>query len=429
MRIGVTSFVVAICFFCISSCNTTVQNEVAEQQPEEITTVKKNNYPYGIPVDSLKAFEGTIRSNKFLSDILLQYGLTFPEISQTLQSSSDVFDVRKVIAGNKYTVYCDTLPELRARYMLYEHDAYTNYVLSFSDSMNITKFQKEIESEIKYASCTISSSLWDAMIENGVNPMMAVELSEIFAWTVDFFGLQKGDRFKMIYEERSVENRSLGSGRVYGAQYISGDKTYTAIPFVQDSIDSYFDVDGTSLRKAFLKAPLQYSRISSRFSSGRMHPVLRVVRPHYGVDYAAPTGTPVVSIGDGKVISVTYDSSSGNMVKIKHNSVYTTAYLHLSRFGPGIKSGVSVKQGQVIGYVGSTGVSTGPHLDFRIYLNGSPVDPLKVESPSVDPIHEENMDRFEMSKSVVLELLNSIPDSLLHEEAFLNDTILKPVPL
>ena len=429
MRIGVTSFVVAICFFCISSCNTTVQNEVAEQQPEEITTVKKNNYPYAIPVDSLKAIEGTIRSNKFLSDILLQYGLTFPEITQTLQSSSDVFDVRKVIAGNKYTVYCDTFPELRARYMLYEHDAYTNYVLSFSDSMNITKFQKEVYSEIKYASCIISSSLWDAMSSSGVNPIMAVELSEIFAWTVDFFGLQKGDQFKIIYEERTVDDRSLGSGRVYGAQYISEGKTYTAIPFVQDSIDSYYDVDGSSLRKAFLKAPLKYSRISSRYSSGRLHPVLRVVRPHYGVDYAAPLGTPVVSIGDGKVISATYDSSNGNMVKIKHNSVYTTAYLHLSKFGSGIKAGANVTQGQVIGYVGSTGVSTGPHLDFRVYLNGSPVDPLKIESPPVDPIHEENMERFAMSKSVILDLLNSIPDSLSQDEDNLNDAILKPVPL
>jgi murein DD-endopeptidase MepM/ murein hydrolase activator NlpD len=181
-----------------------------------------------------------------------------------------------------------------------------------------------------------------------------------------------------------------------------------AIPFTQDNSESYFDTTGTNLKKAFLKAPLRFSRISSGFSGGRMHPILKIVRPHLGVDYAAPLGTPVMSVGDGRVISATTESGSGRIVRIKHNSVYSTAYMHLSRFENGIRAGTYVKQGQRIGYVGSSGLSTGPHLDFRFYRNGSAVNPLRVESPSADPVSEENLARFEMIKTATLNLLNTI---------------------
>ncbi len=177
---------------------------------------------------------------------------------------------------------------------------------------------------------------------------------------------------------------------------------------MQDSVYSFYDTDGNSLRKAFLKAPLRYSRISSGFSSSRMHPILRIRRPHFGVDYAAPVGTPVVSIGDGRVVSATYDKNNGYILRIKHNSVYSTAYLHLNRFAKGVNSGSYVKQGDVIGYVGSTGLSTGPHLDFRVYRNGSPVDPLRVESPPVEPVDSTNMENFRKINYVVMRLLETI---------------------
>jgi murein DD-endopeptidase MepM/ murein hydrolase activator NlpD len=233
------------------------------------------------------------------------------------------------------------------------------------------------------------------------------ELSKIFAWTVDFFGLQKGDNFKVIYEELSIDGKSLGTSRIYGAQFNRTGSSITAIPFIQDGKESFFDLNGNSLRKAFLKAPLQFSRISSHFSSARMHPILRIVRPHYGVDYAAPIGTPVLAIGDGRVVSATTENGSGRMVRIQHNSVYATAYLHLIRFGAGISPGVFVKQGDIIGYVGSSGLSTGPHLDFRFYQNGSPIDPLKVDAPPVEPVSEENKGRFEKNKTVILSLLGT----------------------
>jgi murein DD-endopeptidase MepM/ murein hydrolase activator NlpD len=246
------------------------------------------------------------------------------------------------------------------------------------------------------------------MIGKGLNPELAVDLSDIYAWTVDFFGLQKGDRFKFIYEENYIGEKAIGTGRIICALYTSSDRQVYAIPMIQNDKESYYDATGNSLRKEFLKAPLHFSRISSGFSSARMHPILRIVRPHYGVDYAAPAGTPVYSIGDGTVISVNIEEEPGRIIRIRHNSVYTTAYMHLSGFANGIAAGVRVRQGEVIGYVGSSGMATGPHLDFRFYKNGYAVDPLKVEAPPVEPVLDENRARFEKIKSVIAGLLDSL---------------------
>lgn len=371
---------------------------------------KQTNSPvllYGIPSDSFDLIPGHIKRNGFLSEILLKHGITKQEIDQVIRGSKSVFDVRKIRSGNDYILFCDRDSIARARYLVYEHDPTTCYVFSFNDSLNITPFRKEIKSEIKYSSGTIETSLWDAMINGGLHPQLAVDLSEIFAWTVDFFGLQKGDNFKVIYEELFIDGKSLGTSRIYGAQFNRQGSSITAIPFIQDGKESYFDADGNSLRKAFLKAPLQFSRISSHYTSARMHPILRIVRPHYGVDYAAPLGTPVHAIGDGRVISATNEGGAGRMVKIQHNSVYATGYMHLSAFGAGIRAGTFVKQGDIVGYVGSSGLSTGPHLDFRFYKNGAPVDPLKVDAPPVEPISEENKAKFEINKTVVLGLIGT----------------------
>jgi len=362
---------------------------------------------FGIPVDSYNLVTGHIKRNGFLSQILLDHGVTMKEIDQVIHTSDSVFDVRKIRSGNNYTLLCDTDSIAKARYLIYEHDPATCFIFSFNDSLNITPFRKEIKKVIKYTTGTIETSLWDAMMKEGFHWTLAAELSEIYAWTVDFFGLQKGDSFKVIYEEMFIDNESLGVGKIFGAQFTWAGRTITAIPFIQDGKETFFDPEGNSLRKAFLKSPLQFSRITSRFSSSRLHPILRIRRPHFGVDYAAPVGTPVHAIGDGKVISAGTENGSGKMVRIVHNSVYSTAYLHLSRFAPGIYAGAFVKQDDIIGYVGSSGLSTGPHLDFRFYQNGSPVDPLSVEAPPVEPVSEENKARFEKNRMVVESLLST----------------------
>ena len=387
--------------------NSTSEADIIAPDTSTLKNIESPFFLYGIPADSFDLVPGHIKRNGFLSEILLKHGVSMQEIDQTIKNSRSVFDVRTIRSGNNYILFCDRDSIARARYLVYEHDPTTCYVFSFNDSLNITLFRKTIKSEIKYASGTIETSLWDAMIAGGLHLSLASELSDIFAWTVDFFGLQKGDSFKVIYEELSIDDKSLGTGKIYGAQFNRSGSAITAIPFIQDGKETYFDIDGNSLRKAFLKAPLQFSRISSRFSSSRLHPILRIRRPHFGVDYAAPVGTPVHAIGDGKITAAGSENGSGRMVRIQHNSVYATAYLHLSRFGAGISPGVFVKQGDIIGYVGSSGLSTGPHLDFRFYQNGSPVDPLKVDAPPVEPVLEENKVKFEKIKTVVLSLLGT----------------------
>lgn len=364
-------------------------------------------FMYGIRSDSFDLIHGKIKRNGFLSEILIQHGVTMQEIDHAVSTFRSVFDVRSIRSGNKYVLFCERDSLARARYLVYEHDETTCYVFSFNDSIYISSYKKEIRSEIKYASGTIQTSLWEAMMDGNLHPSLAVKLSEIFAWTVDFFWLQKGDRFKVFYEELFVDDKSLGAGRIFGAQFTWVGNDITAVPFIQDGRESFFDLEGNSLRKAFLKAPLQFSRISSRFSSSRLHPILRIRRPHFGVDYAAPAGTPVLAIGDGRITETRNENGSGLMVRIQHNSVYSTAYLHLSRFGPGIVPGAMVHQSDVIGFVGNSGLSTGPHLDFRFYMNGSPVDPLKVEAPPVEPVSKENRARFEINKTVVLSLLGT----------------------
>jgi murein DD-endopeptidase MepM/ murein hydrolase activator NlpD len=392
---------------CNNSKNTKPEFVTAPSDTTASQQADNRVFMYGIPSDSFDLITGHIKRNGFLSEILLKHGVSMQEIDQVLKNSKSVFDVRKIRSGNNYILFCDRDSLAKAKYFVYEHDPTTCFVFSFNDSLNITPFRKEIKSEIKYSSGTIETSLWDAMVNGGLNKSLVSDLSNIFAWTVDFFGLQKGDNFKVIYEEIFIDGKSLGTGKIYGAQFNRTGSTITAIPFIQDGKESFFDFDGNSLRKAFLKAPLEFARITSHFSSARMHPILRIVRPHYGVDYAAPIGTPVKAIGDGRVTACTNEGGSGRMLRIQHNSVYATGYMHLSRFGEGVAPGKLVKQGDIIGYVGSSGLSTGPHLDFRFYMNGSPVDPLKVDAPPVEPVSEENKVRFEKIKTVVLSLLGT----------------------
>jgi murein DD-endopeptidase MepM/ murein hydrolase activator NlpD len=315
-----------------------------------------------------------------------------------------MFDVRKIRAGKKYHLYTNDDSLNTIKYLVYEKDKINFIVYDLCDSINIYNGEKEVKIIKETKTAIIKSSLYDALLENDASIELAIELSKIFAWQIDFYHLQKGDNFKVIYEEEFVDSQMVGIGKVLGAYFNNYGKEYFAIPFVQDSVYQYFDEDGNSLRKEFLKSPMEFARISSRYSSRRLHPILKVYRPHTGVDYAAPTGTPIRTVGDGKVIAAAYTSSNGNYIKIKHNSVYTTAY----RFGKGIKKGTTVKQGQVIGYVGRTGLATGPHLHFMFYMNGSYVNPLKIEIPPSHPIKEELRNNFEQQRKMAIDELQKI---------------------
>lgn len=382
-----------------------VEDILADSLVQDTST---KNMLYGIDTSGYHIETGRIRRNQFLSEILDNYGITYSDLNLLLNNSKETLDVRTIKAGNSYTLFLrnDTLQMVD--YFIYKDDPATSYIFDFTDSLHIRRFVKEKRSHLRYVSGTVESSLWNSMKDAGLNPGLAVELSEIYAWTIDFFGLQKGDGYKIIYEEEYIDTIPTGIGKIYAAWFEHAGTEFYAIPLIQDKVETYYDLDGNSLRKAFLKAPLRFSRISSRFSNSRMHPVLRIRRPHHGVDYAAPVGTPVHAIGDGRVTRASYDKNNGRIVKITHNSIYSTAYLHLSRFGSGIKVGKYVKQGDIIGYVGSSGLSTGPHLDFRFYKSGYAVDPLKVEAPPVEPVSDENKDKFKKISTVMKVLLDSM---------------------
>lgn len=373
------------------SCSNGGNDSVPVQNEPETPVVEVVENPLGFNTDSLSVTEGAVRKGQFFSTLLNELGMGASEAYALTQACDSVFDVRTLRVGNTYRAYYDgTL-----RYLVYDRDKMNCVVFDCQSPYGAWIYEKPITYVDRYADVTINSSLWNDMRAADVSPLLILNLSDIYAWTVDFFGLQKGDRFKVLYQEKLCDGEVVSVDTIRYAVFAHGGVEFPAIMFDQkDGGNVWWNEKGESMRKAFLKAPLQYSRISSGFSNARVHPVTRKVQPHHGVDYAAPTGTPVMTIGDGTVTSVKYEGAGGNVVRIKHNSVYSTAYLHLSKYAKGLKVGQRVKQGDVIGYVGSTGRSTGPHLDFRVWKNGTPINPLTMDSPPAEPLKDENKPAF-----------------------------------
>jgi len=353
---------------------------------------------YGIVTDSLKIDRDEVKPGDNLGGILARLGVDKRIIGSLRTYTEGVFDIRKLRSGNTYTAMMSNSGDNKLLYFVYAVNDTSYVVFDFRDSLNVHSDSKAVVRHLKSASGVINSSLWVTMQQSGLDPNMAVALANIYQWSIDFYAIQRGDSYKVIYEELSVDGKPIGIGEIHSAIFLHNGKEYYAYRFEQNNVTDYFDDKGENLRKEFLKAPLKFSRISSRFSNSRMHPVLRIRRPHHGVDYAAPKGTPVHTIGNGTVTKAAYSGGAGRLVTIRHNNGYSTSYMHLSGFGPGIHAGASVSQGQVIGYVGSSGLSTGPHLDFRVYKNNVAIDPLKMESPPALPVNEKYRASFDSVK-------------------------------
>lgn len=376
-----------------------------EESPQEVV-VKDTLYRYGLPIEYFSVLYDTVAPHQTLAELLMENGLTASKVyALTSQCPDSVFDVRKVRAGQPCALLSNLDSMATPRYFVYEVNAKEYAVFNLMTNQ-VTRGEHPSEWRERVCGGVVESSLWNAMVASDASPQLAVMLSHIFGWTIDFFGIQKGDEFRLIYEQEYVEDRAINNFMIRAASFCASDSLYYAIPYVQEGEELYYNEKGNSLEGAFLKAPLDYYRISSRFTNSRYHPVLKRYRAHHGVDYAAPTGTPVYAIGNGKVIDKGFQANGGgNYVKIRHNSTYTTTYMHLSRFAKGLKVGDMVAQKEVIGYVGSTGLSTGPHLDFRVYENGKPINPLTIKSQPKKPISEENKEAFRMvCDSLVLRL-------------------------
>ena len=398
---------IVLLLLTFSSCKneTTLVNQ---ENPEHEELQLVENLFFNINVDSFNIETNQVKKNENLSDILNRQNIDYSEIFQLVQKSKGVFDVRKMKRGNSYHLLRSQDSSAQVSYMIYEKSMVDYVVFQLADSLAVWTGEKEVQRVLDTISGVVESSLWVSLQNQKANPQLAMELSDIYGWTIDFFGIQKGDSYQIFYEKLLVDQDTIGIGNIYAANFNHLNSNYQAYYFMQDSVGEFFDEDGNSLRKTFLKAPLRFSRISSGFSNSRFHPVLKKYRPHHGVDYAAPSGTPVFTIGDGVVIKKGYQrNGGGNYVKVKHNANYTTVYMHLKGFAKGISVGKKLKQGDLIGYVGATGLATGPHLDFRVFRNGVAINPLKIKSTPAKPVDSLNMNEY-------MQLVDSLQSYLFH---------------
>lgn len=377
---------------------------------------------YGYPIDSFDVTEGKVRWNQNLSEILSAFNISFQDIHTLAQNAKSIYDVRKLKAGATYTIIHDRDSLKTARQFIFEPTPTEFVVYNLSDSIYAELQKKEVNVKEKIFAAEITSSLYNSILDQGASPLLVHQLVDVFAWQVDFFRIAKGDKFKLIFEEETVDGETVGIKNIKGAYFEHWGKPYYAIAYPTKEKVDFFDEKGNSLRKTLLRAPLKYSRISSRFSLRRFHPVQKRYKAHLGTDYAAPRGTPIRTVGDGVVLEARYHGGNGNYVKVKHNSNYTTQYLHMSKIAKGIRPGATVKQGQTIGYVGSTGLANGPHVCFRFWKNGRQVDALKVDLPSSSGIDSTEIAKFRVFSDSVKTILDKI-------EMTKKDPLLAEIPL
>ncbi len=410
MKHLVNRTIIALSIILSTSCIGNSNSEGSQSEAAEEVVEKPIIRRYGVDIEGYELSSHEIKMGQTLGAILSKYGISAYTVDRLDRAAKSIFPLKKIRGGNNYTLFLrsDSLGKQSLDYMAYEQSNVDYVLFSFvDDSVSVSLGHKPTRLERVKRSAVINSSLWGAIMEAKLPYALAAQMEDVYQWTVDFFGIQKGDSFTVVYDEVFVDDSiSVGVGRMWGAKFHHTSKDYYAIPFIQDSKLEYWEADGASLKKQMLKAPLKYSRISSKFSNSRFHPVLKIYRPHHGVDYAAPTGTHVHSVADGVVVHKAYSGGAGNMVKIKHAGNLMTGYLHLNRYADGLKVGQRVSQGQLIGYVGSTGTSTGPHLDYRIWKNGVAINPLTIPQEPSKPIKEANRAEFEYIKERIMAELN-----------------------
>jgi len=382
------------------------KDKKAVEKLEVIQEVVEPSYEYNILVDSFNVTKGFVSSGQTMGEILYLNHINHFEINKIVEKSKGIFDVRRVNTGKKYTVICASDSTKKAKYFIYEIDAINYVVFDLRGEIDVYKGKKPVTVKLNTASGIIKSSLWLTMEEQKLSPKLTAELSTIYAWTIDFFKIQKNDGFRVYYENKYIDGEYIGIGRLLAAEFTHKGQDFYSFYYKEgENFGDYYDEKGKTLRKAFLMAPVDYKRISSRYSKRRKHPVTGRWKGHFGTDYAAERGTPIWSTANGTIIAASYTKNNGNYVKVRHNGTYTTQYLHMSKIKPGIRKGVYVKQGDIIGYVGSTGLATGPHVCYRFWKNDKQVDPFKQKLPPGDPIKKENREAYMLAKDSLMKIL------------------------
>jgi len=386
--------------------------EEAPPPPEPI-------FEFGLRIDSMVVERQTLAKGASLGGLLQNAGVSSVQVQSALERAGSLVDFRKLRAGQTVHLYRRPDSSQALCFAVYPIDEVHYVVFDLSDSTHVYKGEKPVRTVRRAVGARIEGSLYETLQTAGAPPDVIVNAANLFVWTVDFFKVREGDVFKLIFEDRYVDDTvQIKGGSILGASIVHQGKEFHAIRFEKDgNLVDYFDVDGRTLKRFFLKAPLDFFRISSKFNMNRYHPVLKRVKPHLGTDYAAPTGTPILSTAAGVIEKAGYTSGNGNHVKVKHDGVYSTQYLHMSRIAKGMKPGRRVAQGEVIGYVGSTGLATGPHVCYRFWKNGKQVDPLKENLPQANEVEKSDRALFDLVKTRIKAELDSIPIDPVAEEA------------
>ncbi|MFT6969482.1 MAG: murein DD-endopeptidase MepM/ murein hydrolase activator NlpD [Roseivirga sp.] len=381
-----------------------VQDDFVVEQEAEVIPPE---YKFGISLDAYKTLEGKIKRNETIADILLPYNISNQDVFSLDKLSKDVFSVRKFITNKEYTLFYTEDSLKKAAFFVYEPNPLEYVIYQLQDSIVISKESRDVEIVERTMTGKITVSLDHAIREKGGSAALVSSVADVFGWQLDFRVLQVGDWFKVVYEDKRIEGQSIGIGRVLGAEFNHVNNTYMAYAYDQGKGFDFYDDKGESLQRAFLRYPVEYSRISSRYNPNRYHPVLKRTTAHLGTDFAAVTGTPIKAAADGIIIARGWTNGNGNYIKIRHNGTYTTGYLHMSKFSSP-KNGQKVRKGDVIGYVGKTGLATGPHLCFRFWKNGRQVDFLKERLPAEKPLSKDQIVKFEALKGLMDKRLNDI---------------------
>ena len=363
-------------------------------------------FKYGFDIDAYHVMESRIQENQFFSDLLQEQGVPYSKIHNLVQTVSQEFDMRQLVVGKKCAFVADDLCEA-PEYFIYEPNRYGYYVFDIESSC-VERIDRPITKEVVVSSGIIEGSLWTSMESSGSPWALIERMENALAWTLDFYSIQNGDEYKLIYEKEFIDGNPVGVGELLGAYYKNYGNEFYAVYFENDKYRGFYDLEGRPTKRAFLKSPVRYSRVSSGYSKRRFHPVLKRYKSHLGTDYAAPHGAPIYAVANGVVKKVSRSRGNGKYVKIKHDKTYQTQYLHMSRYAKGIRSGVHVKQGQVIGYVGQTGLATGPHVCFRFWKNGRQVDHRRLNFPPSDPMPDSDMPAFECEKDFIVDILKNI---------------------
>lgn len=345
--------------------------------------------------------------NKNLGDLLLWQGIKWDSIIKLDKISTDIFSIRKFRAKKPFTVVRkdECAPP---HCIVYEPNKFTYVKYYVEDDVKIEVVNREYDTCVESASGIIESSLWLAMKDAGLQGSVIDKMEDALASSVDFYHTQKGDKFKLIFERKYIEGKPVDYGEVISAAFKNSSGEHFAVFYENEQYAGFYDLEGRPTKSTFLRAPLKYSRISSSFNRRRFHPIKKRTIPHLGTDYAAPTGTPIYSVADGVVSKAGYTKNNGKYVKIRHNDIYQTQYLHMHKFAKGIRKGTRVKQGQVIGQVGQTGLATGPHVCFRFWKYGRQINHRRENFPPADPLPEEEMDSFFVQRDSLVNLLNQI---------------------